>query len=122
MNARRTTGMRGDFNNSTEWLEHMPPSTLSTTHHATLLQEALLFRTGVPWIVTLVPLDRRGGGGFFLSPPPDRLKDGHMLRRDWGHLKRLFGAIPASTHYWYMFPDEIAPAFAVLKLPIFPED
>lgn len=111
--------MRGQFDNSTEWLGNMPPSILSTERNAARFADALERRTGVPWIVKLVAPERRNGGGFFVAPHPDRLVRGKMSRRDWDHLKRLFEAIEAPTCRWYLFPDELVSAFNELGIPLF---
>lgn len=111
--------MRGQFDNSVQWLENMPPSVLSTEGAAAKLAEALLKRTGSPWDVVLVPLDHRNGGGFFISPSADRIVDGSMSAADWDHLRRLFGALPSTACRWYLFPDEISAAFDELGVPVY---
>jgi hypothetical protein len=102
--------MRGQLDNSTEWLRKMPASAFSTQHHADRLSEAMRRKTGVPWIVKLVPLEENMGGGFTIQPEPDRLVEGCLSTRDWGHLQALFGAIPHPARRWYLFPDEIGAA------------
>jgi hypothetical protein len=120
MEPRRTKRMRGDFDNSVQWLSNMPPSILSTEHNASRFTDALQRRTGVPWIVKLVPPGRKNGGGFFIAPMPDRLdEEGRMAGADWDRLRRLFGALRAPTCRWYLFPDELAAAFNELGIPIF---
>ena len=111
--------MRGHFDNSVQWLADMPPSVLSTEGSAAKMAEGLQKRTGLLWNVKLVSPDHRNGGGFFVSPPDKRLVEGVMSPKDWQHLRRLFGAVPASMCRWYLFPDEIAAAFDELGIPIY---
>lgn len=106
--------MRGNFDNSAEWLGHMPPSSFSTKRHAEEFAEGLDKKTKIPWVVELVPLDEPMGGGFKVQPPEDRLRDGLMTKSDWSHLQRLFEAAPYSSRWWYLFPDEIGTAFTIL--------
>jgi len=111
--------MRGDFDNSVEWLRNMPPSILSTESAASRFADGLRQRTGVPWIVKLAPLPQPNGGGYYIAPTPDRLDEhGKMARADWERLRRLFGALAVPTSRWYLFPDELLPAFAELGIPI----
>ena len=111
--------MKGNFNNSVEWLNNMPPSEFSTDEYAEKIAAKLLKLTKREWTVQLVPLEEKAGGGLRISPTESRLIDGSISPEDWGHLQRLFGACPASRRTWYMFPDEIGPAMQVLgiKLP-----
>lgn len=113
--------MRGQFDNSVGWLANMPSSVLSTEENAARFADALKRRTSTPWIVKLVPVERCNGGGFFISPLDERLRQGEMGRRDWNHLRRLFGAVETPTCRWYLFPDELVAAFEELNLPVYRE-
>lgn len=111
--------MRGQFDNSVQWLDGMPPSVLSTEGNAVKFADALEKRTGVSWIVKLVEPGRPNAGGFFISPLPKRLVKGRISPQGWGHLRRLFGALPTAACRWYLFPDELVAAFAEMGLQVF---
>lgn len=111
--------MRGELDNSVEWLRDMPSSVLSTEGNAAKFADALHQRTGVPWNVKLVPPGRINGGGFFVAPTADRLRsDGKICSADWNRLEGLFGAIRAPSCRWYLLPDELVHAFSVLNIPL----
>lgn len=108
--------MRGSFDNSAEWLNHMPPSAFSTEKHAKELAEGLEKKTKRPWVVLLVPEDESMGGGFKIQPPDDRLVEGIMSDEDWRALRGIFEAVPYSSRWWYLFPDEIGAAFTAVGM------
>jgi hypothetical protein len=111
--------MKGAFDNSRKWLARMPASVFSTPAYAEKLRKAMEKTTGTSWVVECVPARDPLGGGFWISPTPDRLRQERMTPQDWRHLENLFEAVADHRcRRWYLFPDEILAALQSVGVTI----
>lgn len=109
--------MKGDFDNSQEWLDGLGPNGWSTQETADRLARGMKDRTGREWVVTLCTRNYGPAGGFYIAPAPDRLVKGAMAASDLKTLIELFDArtIRSTDCRWYILPDETSTAIRILE-------